>query len=117
GPATYFQTGPATSGAMGDFNRDGSPDFVTVGVIYNSASVMLNTCSISCPSPSFGPATYFSVGTQPQSVAVSDFNRDGKSDLAVANYMSNNLSVLLGDGNGAFGTATTFPVGIQPLSV
>ena len=31
----------------------------------------------------------------PASVAVGDFNRDGKPDLAVANYGSNNVSILL----------------------
>jgi hypothetical protein len=38
-------------------------------------------------------------GTSPTSVAVGDFNGDGKLDLAVANYRSNNVSILLGNGN------------------
>ena len=33
-------------------------------------------------------------GTNPRSVAVGDFNGDGKQDLAVANDASNNVSVL-----------------------
>ena len=33
-----------------------------------------------------------------------DFNGDGKLDLAVANYGSNTVSVLLGNGNGTFQT-------------
>jgi hypothetical protein len=45
---------------------------------------------------SFGTATNFSVGIRPYSVTVGDFNGDGKSDLAVANRNSNNVSVLLG---------------------
>jgi len=44
-------------------------------------------------------------------VTVGDFNGDGKSDLAVANRYSNNVSVLLGTGTGSFGTATNFTVG------
>ena len=35
------------------------------------------------------------VGSNPQSVAVGDFNGDGKPDLAVANSDSNNVSVLI----------------------
>ncbi|NCS46422.1 MAG: VCBS repeat-containing protein, partial [Microcystis aeruginosa BS11-05] len=46
-----------------------------------------------------------------------DFNGDGKSDLAVANYNSNNVSVLLGTGTGSFGAATNFTVGTGPISV
>jgi len=66
---------------------------------------------------SFGPATNFNVGNRPYSVTVGDFNGDGKSDLAVANAFSNNVSVLLGTGTGSFGPATNFTVGISPWSV
>ncbi|WP_334909116.1 FG-GAP-like repeat-containing protein [Nostoc sp.] len=66
---------------------------------------------------SFGTATNFTVGSNPQSVTVADFNGDGKLDLAAANYSSNNVSVLLGDGTGGFGTATNFTVGSNPQSV
>ena len=38
----------------------------------------------------------FAAGSVPVSVAVGDFNGDGKLDLAVANGSSNNVSVLLG---------------------
>ncbi len=38
-------------------------------------------------------------GLNPQSVAVADVNGDGKPDLVVANYGSNNVSVLLGNGD------------------
>ncbi|CCI04718.1 beta strand repeat-containing protein [Microcystis aeruginosa] len=68
-------------------------------------------------SASFNPATNFSVGSNPLSVTVGDFNNDGKMDLAVANYYSNNVSVLLGTGTGSFGTATNFSVGSNPRSV
>jgi len=38
-------------------------------------------------------------------------------DLAVTNQGSNNVSILLGNGTGSFGTATNFGVGTQPRSV
>jgi len=44
----------------------------------------------------------FSVGTQPVSIAVGDFNRDGKPDLAVVNSHDNTVSILLGNGDGTF---------------
>ena len=36
------------------------------------------------------------VGSGPASVAVGDFNGDGRQDLAVANLGSDNVSILLG---------------------
>src|SRR5207237_7709294 len=41
-------------------------------------------------------------GTCPCAVAVGDFNVDGHLDLAVADYLSDNVSVLLGNGDGTF---------------
>ena len=43
----------------------------------------------------FGAATNFAAATGPLSVAVGDFNGDGKQDLAVANQFSDNVSILL----------------------
>ena len=65
----------------------------------------------------FQTATSFAVGTNPSSVAVGDFNGDGRPDLAVANFGSSNVSVLLGTGSGGFGAATNFGVGDGPRSV
>ena len=50
-------------------------------------------------------------------VAVGDFNGDGKQDLAVANFGSDNVSILLGDGAGNFSAPTNFAAGDQPFSV
>ena len=66
---------------------------------------------------SFATATNFTVGNNPRSVAVGDFNSDGKLDMATANRDGNNVSVLLGNGTGSFATATNFTVGSRPLSV
>ena len=57
------------------------------------------------------------VGPHPQWVAVGDFNRDGKQDLAVANAGSNTVSVLLGNGDGTFQAAMTFAAGANPHAV
>jgi protocatechuate 3,4-dioxygenase beta subunit len=57
------------------------------------------------------------VGTQPSSVAVGDFNGDGKADLAVTNGGSNTVTILLGNGDGTFTTGASYPAGTNPASV
>ena len=59
----------------------------------------------------------FAAGFFPRSVAVGDFNGNTFLDLAVANEGSNNVSILLGNDTGSFGTATNFGVGDTPASV
>ena len=63
-----------------------------------------------CPTPSFGPPNWFDAGVSPVSVAVGDFNGDGKPDLAIAG--GNIVSVLLGNGDGTFQAPIEFPTGI-----
>ena len=58
------------------------------------------------------PPPTSALAANPYSVAVGDFNGDGKQDLAVANGDSNNVSILLGDGAGNFSAATNFGAGI-----
>jgi hypothetical protein len=57
------------------------------------------------------------VGSAPVSLAVGDFNGDGRRDVAVANVQSNDVSVLLGRGNGTFAPALTTAVGTSPFSL
>src|SRR3989449_3676267 len=59
----------------------------------------------------------FAAGRSPDSVAVGDFNGDGRLDLATANFDSNDVSVLLGNGDGSFQAALTFAAGRGPSSV
>jgi hypothetical protein len=65
----------------------------------------------------FTLAWYPAVGELPESAAVGDFNGDGKLDLAVANVLSNTVSILLGDGKGNFTLASSPVVGGEPQSV
>ena len=52
------------------------------------------------------------VGTFPNDVSVGDFNGDGIADLAVANFESDNVSILLGNGSGGFTPATGSPIAV-----
>ncbi len=53
----------------------------------------------------FQAAPEVAVGTSPNSVAVGDFNGDGREDLAVTNSAGNSVSILLGRGDGTFQAA------------
>src|SRR5438445_124480 len=69
-----------------------------------------------CNTASFAAATNFT-GGNPVSLVAGDFNGDGKLDLALANFDSNNVSILLGTGTGSFNAATSFAAGSGPSSV
>ena len=67
---------------------------------------------------SFTSAANYAAGTHANSVAVGDFNNDGKSDFAVANSGGSSVSVLINGGSGTFTTpATTYAVGANPISL
>jgi hypothetical protein len=69
----------------------------------------------------FQSAVNFTVGTDPNGVAVADVKGDGRLDLVTANLRSNNVSVLLNNrahaGTGTFQSAVNFAVGNDPRSV
>ncbi|MGA2019107.1 MAG: FG-GAP-like repeat-containing protein [Candidatus Sulfotelmatobacter sp.] len=55
----------------------------------------------------------------PNSIAVGDFNRDGKLDMAIAAFpqTSEGISVFLGNGDGTFGPPVFYDAGKNPGSV
>jgi hypothetical protein len=92
--------------AVGDFNGDGWPDLAVANSGSNTVSILLNKAN---GTGNFTLASSPATGTSPLSVAVGDFNGDGRLDLAVANSGSNTISILLGQ--------QTFPVTITPTSL
>jgi len=59
----------------------------------------------------------FPTGTSPAAVIIADFNGDGKSDLAVANYADNTVSILLGIPGGTFAPQKTYATGTSPTGL
>ena len=53
------------------------------------------------------------VGVGPERAIFQDFDGDGDADLAVPNYNSATLSILLNDSTGTFSTAATMPMGSE----
>jgi hypothetical protein len=94
-PAPSFSVGQTpVFVATGDFNSDGRPDLA----VANSGNNKSVSVSLGFGDGSFGSATHFAVGTGsiiPNSVAIGDFNGDGKPDLATANAIGDTVSILL----------------------
>lgn len=65
----------------------------------------------------YGTAVNYTVGTNPYFAYANDFNNDGKQDLAVANYTSGTVSIMIGVGDGTFAEAVNYTVGSGPLSI
>jgi len=107
----YFADGVA----VGDFNGDGKQDLVTANPTGHNLGVLLGAGG-----GTLGSMTTYSIGTSsyPRSVAVGDFNRDGKQDLVAASDLSpGSVSVLLGGGDGSFGTKSDFTTAGHPSFV
>jgi hypothetical protein len=66
---------------------------------------------------SFSPASIYPLGLSPSATVAADFNNDGRIDLAAANKGERTVSVLLGNGNGAFQAARTSGTGSNPEAV
>jgi hypothetical protein len=96
-----FTTGafPDTTGllsdgvAIGDFNGDGKPDLA--GANTGGVSVLANTTGTGATIPTFAAKVDYTTGSTPSSVAIGDFNSDGKLDLALTSDQAATVSVLL----------------------
>ncbi|MBZ5707041.1 MAG: VCBS repeat-containing protein [Acidobacteriia bacterium] len=113
--AIYHAGASPRSIAVGDFNGDGNLDLAVADEVRGApgtVSILLGN-----PNGTFQPLVSYGTGFRPKSVAVGDFNGDGKLDLAVANLTSHNVSVLLGKGDGTFQTAVNYITGREPRSV
>jgi Bacterial Ig-like domain (group 3)/FG-GAP-like repeat len=112
----------AFSIAVADVNEDGKPDLV----VANCGTSGSNDCSdgmvgvlLGNGDGTFqGAISYLSGGWDANSIAVADVNGDGHKDLIVSNGCSSIcstydgvVSILLGSGNGSFGTPVTYSSG------
>ena len=104
--------GTGASGiATADFNRDGKADVVVSNGLSHNVSVYLGNGG-----GGFGSPLNLSTGANsaPADVAVIPGALPG---IAVANYGTFSLGFMSGNGDGTFGTLTTFTVGGPPTSV
>ncbi len=81
------------------------------------ASNVVAQSTVTQPGGAFALSGLPNAGADPVSVAVGDFNGDGKADLAVTDFTGGAVGVLLGNGNGTFQAVMNNPVGANPQSV
>ena len=102
----------------GDFNGDGKLDLAVANAYIGSGmpgsvSVYLGKGDGTFTATGVSPAT----GSEPYGVAVGDFNGDGKADLVTSNIADNDVTVLLGNGDGSFAAGKSVAAGSDPLFV
>jgi VCBS repeat-containing protein len=88
------------------------------------AALLLAALALAPPAPaqtppgvSFSGPTTYPTGDSPAAVAVGDFDDDGDLDLVVANQLSGDVSVLLGDSDGTFTGPTSYAAGFFASSI
>jgi len=104
--------------SIGDIDGDGKPDLAVANESSNSVSVIRNTSTSGIIS--FASKVDLTTGTGPVSVSIGDIDGDGKPDLAVANYNSNNVSIIRNtsvSGTVSFASKVDLTTGAGPYSV
>jgi hypothetical protein len=93
-----------------DFNGDGKPD-LAVSPSTGATTILLGN----------GDGTFTAAPNQPQigssQLVAADFNGDGKIDLALSTSNGSAVSILLGNGDGTFTATSTFPTGLNTVSL
>ncbi len=100
---------------VGDFNGDGKPDLAIANAGNNAGSSTVDVL-LNQGDGTFGAPMIYVLGSDPSSVAVGDFNGDGKPDLAVTDDMDATVSVLLNQGGGTFSARMIYRVGSGSVS-
>jgi hypothetical protein len=101
--------------ALGDLNADGRLDLAVtnydtvtstnfVSVLYGNGAGGFNT-----------PRTDLTTGSRPEGVVIADINRDGRTDIATADYAGGTVSILYGT-TGGF-VPIDYPAGNSPYGL
>jgi hypothetical protein len=113
GAPTRFTVGTAPWNiVVGDFNNDSHQDLAVTNQGITATPGTTVSILLGSGNGSFTAAASATVGHAPQGLAISDFNGDGKQDLAVANSGDGTVTTLLGNGAGAFAPSAGSPYAV-----
>jgi hypothetical protein len=105
---------------IADIDGDGKADLVTSNESSDNISVLRNQSTSG--TISFASPVYFTANNSPDNFAIGDIDQDGKPDVAVVNYASNNICVFRNtstSGTVSFATRVNFstPTGPRDLEI
>jgi Flp pilus assembly secretin CpaC len=121
-PKTPITVGKQPSAiATGTFNTNSNSNtgFVVTNFTDNTYSVFDGNGDGTFTEVTGSPFALPNTEQGPYAITVADFNGDGKSDLAIVNRTTNNVTVLAGNGDGTFKEfiRSPLPVGNFPVAI
>jgi hypothetical protein len=113
-PLVLQSTGDAVTVAAGDFNADGYLDAAAINRSTANVSVFLGRVT-----GGFSSAQDYAVGAGAVAAVAADWNRDGRTDLAVARQGSTpeGVDILLANADGSLRPPQFFAAGGNPVSI
>jgi len=102
----FGSAGNALNVAVGDFNKDGNLDVVSLSQSNNNFSLLLGDGNGNLAAP-----INVAAGDTPQGLEVADFNKDGNPDVIVSSRGTpNDVRIFLGNGTGGFAAQTVLSI-------
>jgi hypothetical protein len=102
--------------AIADINGDGNPDLVAINSSFTVANGAQSQVEVFLGNGdgTFKPPAIVNTPANPTTIALADFNNDGKIDIAALcgaiNANSDEIAIALGNGDGTFGAPSTMTV-------
>ena len=135
GTTTFFSTLPGATASLSRMlslvrsgrrilllAQDGQPTTFFVGERYPVTLAQYSSSLTSSLSPSGitsenFPISSLTTGVAPAFVTAASLRNNGIEDLIVANHSDNTVSVFLGNGDGTFASAVSYPTGLGPACI